>query len=309
MRQPSVSSTALALRYRGRFAPTPSGPLHLGSLLTALAGWLQAQAHGGEWLLRIDDLDRPRCAPGATDTILKQLEHHGLDWHGTPRYQSHHLDEYQSALESFIAQDALYACGCTRNSLQLNARPGPDDLVYPGTCCKLGLPPERHALRLRVIADSITLQDPWQGTICRNTTHDIGDFILRRSDGQIAYQLACVIDEHAQGITEVVRGADLIGSSLRQLYLLQRLQLPTPAYRHLPVIASTDGRKLSKQNHAAALNPATASENLWHCLLWLGQAPEPDLRYARPAELLSWAEAHWQPSKVPARAELRIEFA
>ncbi len=307
MSMPSIPSDPAPLPYRGRFAPTPSGPLHLGSLLTALAGWLQARAVGGEWLLRIDDLDRPRCVPGADTVILQQLEAHGLQWHGQPRYQSQHLDEYRNALNQLIDQGALYGCRCTRATLQQSALPGPDDLIYPGTCRSLQLPLDHHALRLRIGSGMLCLDDAWQGMVSRDLANEIGDFTLRRSDGVIGYQLACVVDEREQGITEVVRGADLLGSSLRQQHLALRLGLTPPRYRHVPVLLEADGRKLSKQNHVPALDAAQASCNLWRCLQWLQQQPPQELRHGSSANLLEWALTNWEPEKVPALRSLQVE--
>ncbi|TAJ52892.1 MAG: tRNA glutamyl-Q(34) synthetase GluQRS [Nevskiaceae bacterium] len=280
--------------YRGRFAPTPSGPLHLGSLLTALASWLRARQAGGGWLLRIDDLDQARCPPGAREMIFRQLEAHGLYWDGTPRIQSEHLQEYAAALEQLRAQGGVYPCSCTRARLAIESRPGPDGPVYSGRC--RASPTDSaatNAFRWRVPGGRVVLDDPVQGQLWRDAESEIGDFVLRRSDGIYGYQLACVVDEQAQGITEVVRGADLIGSSLRQLLLLHALSLPVPAYVHLPVLATPDGRKLSKQNGAAALDERSASRNLLLCLRALGQEPPAALRGAATQEILDWALRHW----------------
>ncbi len=294
-------------RYRGRFAPTPSGPLHLGSLLTALASWLQARRHGGCWLLRIDDLDRERCLPGMDSVILRQLETHALVWDESPRYQSRHLDEYADALERLRRLGGVYACRCTRQQLAVTARPGPDGPVYPGTCRIRALPEPGHALRLRVGDGEIAFVDGWQGEQTRCLDRDVGDFVVLRRDGVPGYQLACAIDEHAQGITEVVRGADLLGSTFQQLVIMDALQLRRPAYRHLPVLAGIDGRKLSKQNRAQPLVSSTAGENLWRCLDWLGQSPPSALRAAPAAELLRWGLAHWEASRVPAQTRITVD--
>lgn len=296
-----------AARYRGRFAPTPSGPLHLGSLLTALASWLQARAHGGTWLLRFDDLDGPRCPPGAADTILGQLEAHGLFWDETPIYQHHRIDRYREALQGLAANHQLYACSCTRKAIKHRATPGPDDLVYDGHCREAGLAAARHAHRLRVRPGILTMQDPWQGDQLRNLQTEIGDFIVARSDGVPGYQLASVMDDHDAGITEVVRGSDLMGSSLRQLYLFQELGFPAPNFRHLPVLTDVEGRKLSKQNHATPLNLGSAAINLWHCLTWLGQDPPASPRNASAAELLDWARAHWNEARLPRALTISLE--
>ena len=295
--------------YRGRFAPTPSGPLHLGSLLTALASFLQARTQGGMWLLRLDDLDRPRCVAGADTLILQQLEAHGLQWDEQPRRQSEHLDEYRTALSTLERAGQLYACACTRAVLQRDSSPGPDGPVYGGHCRNLGLSADSRALRLRVIAGDMALDDPWQGILHRDAERDIGDFIVRRADGVTGYQLACVVDEAAQGSTEVVRGADLIGSSLRQCIVQQRLQLPTPRYRHLPVLLDAAGRKLSKQNHARALDIAQAGDNLLRCLCWLRQNPPESLRGASATDVLGWALDHWQPASIDGHATPMVEHS
>jgi glutamyl-Q tRNA(Asp) synthetase len=285
--------------YRGRFAPTSSGPLHLGSLLTALASWLQARQAGGAWLLRIDDLDAERCRPEHADAILRQLEAHGLLWDEPPRVQSRHLAEYEAAFERLHDLGLLYPCACTRAQLAQDSRPGVDGPVYAGTCRDRGVVSERPAWRLRAGGGPLLLHDPWQGELRRDLAGDVGDFVVRRADGQFGYQLACVVDEAAQGITEVVRGADLIGSSFRQRRLQALLGLPAPAYRHLPVLVGPDGRKLSKQNHARPIDAAHAADNLRYCLELLGQAPPPQPGGGAAIEVLNWALSHWNPAAVP----------
>jgi glutamyl-Q tRNA(Asp) synthetase len=285
--------------YRGRFAPTSSGPLHLGSLLTALASWLQARQSGGAWLLRIDDLDAERCRPEHADTILRQLEAHGLLWDEPPRVQSRHVGEYEAAFERLHDLGLLYPCACTRAQLARDSLPGVDGPVYAGTCRDLGVVSERPSWRLRVGGGTLSLHDPWQSELRRELAGDIGDFVVKRADGQTGYQLACVVDEAAQRISEVVRGADLIGSSFRQRILQQQLGLYSPAYRHLPVLAGPDGRKLSKQNQARPIDAAHAADNLHYCLELLGQAPPAELRQAAASEVLRWGLAHWNAAAVP----------
>lgn len=288
--------------YRGRFAPTPSGPLHLGSLLTALASFLQARHAGGAWLLRIDDLDRPRCPPGMVGRILRQLEAHGLTWDEAPRHQLACVDEYRGALERLRQSGLLYRCSCTRAVLRAVSRPGPDGPVYPGTC--RGAARTRGSVRLRAGSGPLSLEDGWQGRQCRELGAEVGDFVVQRADGALAYQLACAVDEHAQRITEVVRGADLLGSTFQQRRVQQLLGLPTPAYRHLPVVTDARGRKLSKQNHAAPVDARDASANLLQCLALLRQEPPASLRGAAPGEILGWAVAHWAAAKVPRTAQI-----
>lgn len=280
--------------YRGRFAPTPSGPLHLGSLLTALASYLDARWHGGAWLLRIDDLDVPRCRPGMDARIFAQLEAHGLLWDETPRYPSAHREEYAVALERLRALGLIYACRCTRAELAASSRSGPDGPVYAGTCRSLALPTDGHALRLAVADETLEIDDGIRGRLRREAARDVGDFVVRRRDGVYGYQLACAVDEHAQRISDVVRGADLIGSSFAQLVVMRRLGLPPPRHHHVPLLVDRDGLKLSKQNHAAPLESARASDNLLRCLAWLQQSPPPALRAAPVPEILDWAIAHWR---------------
>lgn len=283
----------------GRFAPTPSGPLHLGSLLTALGSWLSARAAGGRWLLRIDDLDTPRVQRGAESTILRQLEAHGLFWDGAIRRQSAHVDEYAAALAQLRAQDRLYACTCTRAQLQ-QAADG-EDAVYPGTCRAAGRETSRAATRFAVGAGTLVIDDLGRGRISRRLEREVGDFVVRRRDGQFAYQLACAVDEAAQGVTEVVRGADLTGSTFRQVHLMQALSLPVPRYRHLPLVVGADGRKLSKQNEAVALDPADAAQNLRVALRLLGQPN--DATSTAPAAMLDTAVRAWNPALIPSEPQ------
>ncbi|MGH8455603.1 MAG: tRNA glutamyl-Q(34) synthetase GluQRS [Stenotrophobium sp.] len=293
--------------YRGRFAPTPSGPLHLGSLLTALASYLQARAQGGLWLIRVDNLDQARCLPGMDSVILRQLEAHGLLWDETPRYQSQHIAEYAAALHKLAERDLLYRCICTRAELALTSLPGPDGSVYAGTCRNKRHSDGAAALRLRVTGTTLEFTDGWQGLQQRRLEHEVGDFTVRRADGMTAYQLACAVDEPAQSITEVVRGADLLGSSFRQIHLQRVLGLPVAQYRHLPVLIDTTGRKLSKQNHALAVRSETATANLFHCLRLLGQCPVTELSDSSLTEMLDWAVSHWRAELVPRAAQLAVE--
>jgi glutamyl-Q tRNA(Asp) synthetase len=293
--------------YRGRFAPTPSGPLHLGSLLTALAGFLDARHARGRWLLRIDDLDHPRCPAGAADLILAQLEAHGLHWDESPRYQSQHLAEYQSCLSNLQNTGHVYSCHCTRAELARNGPHGADGPVYDGRCRTREFDAAGGTLRFRSGVGTLELDDDIQGVQRRDVASDIGDFVVRRRDGIIGYHLASVIDERAQRITDVVRGADLTGSSLSQLRLFQQFGWQAPRYRHLPILLDSSGRKLSKQNHAPAIEIHQASDNLWQCLRWLGQEPPIELRGATPAALLSWATPRWRRDRVPRTALHPVE--
>ncbi|WP_406868162.1 tRNA glutamyl-Q(34) synthetase GluQRS [Paraburkholderia fungorum] len=247
------------MTYRGRFAPSPTGPLHFGSLVSALASWLDARAHGGAWLVRIEDIDGPRTVPGAAEDILSTLERFGMRADEPPVWQSHRFARYQEALEQLQADGLVYPCGCTRKEIAdslLHAHARNTTLAYPGTCRNgLNGKPAR-AWRLRVPdgdAAVITFEDRWQGSQTQNLATEVGDFVLRRADDQWAYQLAVVVDDADAGITHVVRGADLMDSTARQIYLQRCLGVPTPTYLHVPVVTNDQGEKLSKQNGATAL--------------------------------------------------------
>lgn len=245
--------------------------------------------------------------PGAADAILHQLETHGLHWDGTPRYQTQHAPEYADALTRLRATGRVYACTCTRAQLKIESRSGPEGPVYSGRCRDRGLSDANRALRLRVDATDVAFDDGWQGRQHRSLETDIGDFVIRRRDGTAAYQLACAVDEAASDITEIVRGIDLLGSTFMQLHVMDLLGLRRPQYRHLPVLTSADGRKLSKQNHAAPIEAACAGINLWSCLDALGQHPPPQLRTASVDEILTWGRLRWTPARVPAQPSIKVE--
>ncbi|VVE20861.1 tRNA glutamyl-Q(34) synthetase GluQRS [Pandoraea nosoerga] len=254
-----ATRTAGSRAYRGRFAPSPTGPLHRGSLVTALASWLDARAHGGVWIVRMEDLDEPRSVPGAADDILATLGRLGLHSDEPIVWQSRRHALYASALASLTARGLVYPCGCTRREIadsltRVHARHS--TLAYPGTC-RNGLhgKPAR-AWRLRVPdgeAARVTFDDRWMGTQTQDLATQVGDFVLKRADGQWAYQLAVVVDDEDQGITDIVRGADLLDSTARQIYLQECLDAPAPRYLHVPLVMADDGGKLSKQNGAAPL--------------------------------------------------------
>jgi glutamyl-Q tRNA(Asp) synthetase len=246
--------------YRGRFAPSPTGPLHFGSLVGALASYLDARAHGGTWLVRIEDIDGPRTVPRADEWILTTLERFGMHPDEPAVWQSGRTALYEDAFERLEAAGVVYPCGCTRKEIAdslANAHARHTTLAYPGTCRQgLGGKPAR-AWRLRVPdgGDAIVaFSDRWEGPRTQNLATEVGDFVLKRADGQWAYQLAVVVDDADQGITDVVRGADLIDSTARQIYLQRCLGLPTPAYLHVPVVVDAHGEKLSKQTGAAELD-------------------------------------------------------
>lgn len=288
--------------YVGRFAPTPSGPLHLGSLVSALAAWLCARSHDGRFLIRIEDLDTARLVPGAGAEILRALEIHELTWDAPVLHQSSRAAGYSEALAKLRAGGLLYPCACTRREVADSApfqdRPEVEGPVYPGTC-RSGLAPGREARAQRVRTDAIPYRfdDAAQGPISQTLGSEVGDFVVARADGVVAYQLAVVVDDAAQGVTEVVRGADLLLSTPRQLHLQRLLALPTPAYLHHPVVVAADGAKLSKQHQAAPLDLARPGANLHRALTLLRQGPPATLAAAAPGEVLAWARAHWWPAR------------
>jgi glutamyl-Q tRNA(Asp) synthetase len=285
--------------YRGRFAPSPTGPLHFGSLVAAVGSYIDARAHAGEWLVRIEDVDAPRTVPGATDEILRTLEALGLEWDGPVVRQGERTERYRAALDQLVEAGAVFPCACTRREIADSAIAGVDGAhVYPGTC-RDGVAPGRvpRAQRVRVDAAVVAFEDAVQGTLRQALGRDVGDFVVLRADGCFAYQLAVVVDDGAQGITTVVRGADLLDSTPRQILLQRLLGLPTPAYLHLPVATTVAGEKLSKQAFAPPIDLARPGEALAGALRFLGQpVPEPG---AAPRELLEIAVAHWDRARIP----------
>ncbi|MES2941572.1 MAG: tRNA glutamyl-Q(34) synthetase GluQRS [Pseudomonadota bacterium] len=282
--------------YRGRFAPSPTGPLHAGSLVAALASWLDARAHGGQWLVRIEDVDAPRCVPGADKIILQQLAACGLYPDEPPAYQSQRGHLYQEALDQLTNQGLAYPCGCTRQDInkalaasgQLKARNG--ELVYPGTC-RNGLHGRAaRAWRLLGSNTEITWHDRRLGPQQQNVSREVGDFVLKRADGLWAYQLAVVLDDTAQGITHIVRGEDLADNTARQLLLQRALGLPQPVYLHTPLVLGSNGEKLSKQNGAAALDLADPLKALRAAANTLQLKPEAQTQ----ADWLAKAIATWR---------------
>ncbi|MDE2139102.1 MAG: tRNA glutamyl-Q(34) synthetase GluQRS [Gammaproteobacteria bacterium] len=286
--------------YTGRFAPSPTGPLHFGSLVAALGGYLDARAHGGRWLLRIEDLDPPREQIGAADVILRSLDIHGLHWDGPVLHQHTRLAAYESAVANLSAEGWAYTCACSRREIADSGLRGLEGPVYPGTC-RQGPPPGKsaRALRIRVPGDeTLYFEDCLQGPVRQDLAREIGDFVIRRADGCFAYQLAVVLDDAFQGVSRVVRGVDLLLSTPRQMWLQRRLGLPTPSYMHLPVAVTAAGEKLSKQTGARPLDNERPSLNLFRALEFLRQCPPPPLRGASPPELLSWATKNWQPERL-----------
>lgn len=288
--------------YIGRFAPSPTGLLHIGSLLTALASYADAKAHGGKWLLRMEDLDPPREMKGAADNILHTLAFFGFEWDDQVVYQSqrHHL--YRQALNDLKQRDLVYPCYCSRKDWHALARQGVDGFVYNGQCTKglLEKPDRLPAWRLRVMAADVAFEDRIVGSYHQNLAQDIGDFVLLRADGFWAYQLAVVVDDAEQGITHIVRGQDLLVSAPRQIYLQQCLNLPMPSYAHLPLLTNAVGQKWSKQTLAPALNEHQCEQLLRQVMSYLNIEPAPEVD--KVADLLRWTVEKWSIDRVPQNA-------
>ena len=300
---PAAHSTT---RYVGRFAPSPSGPLHFGSLLAAVGSYLDARSHDGAWLLRMEDVDRPRCSAEAAESILRTLAAFGFEWDGEVMLQSPRDPAYRAAFEMLREGGRIFPCGCTRREIADSRPPAGSSLagdgaqIYPGTC-RSGLGPGRpeRSWRLRVDADVTVFDDAVQGEIRQDLGGEVGDFVLLRADGLFAYQLAVVADDAAQGITHVVRGADLLDSTPRQILLQRLLGMPTPCYAHLPVAVNAAGEKLSKQTRAVALDARRPVPALLSALEFLGQMPPGELAQASLTELWRWARVHWDLERVP----------
>ena len=290
--------------YIGRFAPTPSGYLHFGSLVAALASYLDARAVGGRWLLRIEDLDPPREVAGAQSAILSTLENYGFEWDGPVMRQSERHDAYAEVLQHWLSQGLAYACTCSRKQLE------PYQGIYPGLCRNAAQPWTDTAIRLRVPELTYRFNDRVQGDFAQHLGREVGDFVIRRRDGLYAYQLAVVIDDAAQGINNIVRGADLLDSTPRQLYLQELLGSPAPSYLHVPLITQPDGHKLGKSYRAPPLPTEQARSLLLRALRALGQDAPAQLLELKPSAILNWAAQHWQAERIPkvmnlAEAELR----
>jgi len=287
--------------YIGRFAPSPSGPLHMGSLIAAMASWFDARKAKGKWLLRMEDLDPPRETREAADQILDALDKIGLHWDDQVLYQNKRSKAYQSAINTLIKQDLVFACDCSRQQIQESGG------IYPGTCR------QRHlsdgpgtAMRLRVADETISFTDAIQGEQTQHLQQQVGDFVIKRKDGLFAYQLAVVVDDRFQNISHIVRGIDLMDSTPRQIYLQQVLGRSQPDsyanlqpnYAHIPVIVNELGQKLSKQHMASPIDPANGASLLFDGLCYLKQEPDTGLKTASCEEILAWGTAHWTPEKL-----------
>lgn len=287
--------------YTGRFAPSPTGPLHFGSLVCALASFIDARYHSGRWLVRVEDIDPPREVPGATTTILQQLSDHGLIWDGQLLYQSSRTEAYREAIENLKSSGAAYNCDCPRQ--RITALGG----IYDGHCRDRKVT-ENAAVRLQVPAETqatVRFSDLIMGDYSQNLSTEAGDFVVQRRDGLFSYQLAVTVDDQFQNISHIIRGADLIDSTPRQIYLQKCFGLFSAdssvplTYGHLPMATNTEGQKLSKQNHAAALIVGQESQNLWLALEWLQQRPPTELQNESVQQILDWAIGNWAIDSVP----------
>jgi glutamyl-Q tRNA(Asp) synthetase len=295
----ATATTAIGSRlqggpaYVGRFAPSPTGSLHLGSLVAALGSYLDARHHGGRWLLRMEDLDTPRVVPGCADAILRTLESFGLTWDGEVVYQSRRTELYRSAAAHLQSRGLTFECSCSRRLRLEN-----EDRGYPGTCRDKQAPvptaPGSTATRFRIDDATLTVEDRFQGR-CELPLRPLGDVVIRRRDGIFAYQLAVVVDDAEQGITDVVRGADLLSSTAWQVCLQRALNVISPTYAHLPLIVEPDGTKLSKSRRSIALDPARTTPVLLHALQLLGQRCTSGLEFEAPASILRRAAENWDP--------------
>ncbi|MEE8320995.1 MAG: tRNA glutamyl-Q(34) synthetase GluQRS [Gammaproteobacteria bacterium] len=292
MQTGSIKNSNHTPPYIGRFAPSPTGPLHFGSVVAALGSYLQARNRQGRWYVRMEDIDIPRIQPGAADAILHGLEALGLFWDGDIVFQSQREASYKEAISRLAENDMIYGCICTRKDVAGKR--------YPGTCRKY-IPPGKKARSYRVLtnADEIQFHDGIQGRFKQNIEDEVGDFIIRRVEGSTAYHLAVVIDDAWQGVTEIVRGFDLLDSTPRQIYLQRLLDLPTPEYIHLPVAVNAQGRKISKQNHAEAVLIEHPVPVLHNALKFLGQEPVDELTEGNIEDVIQWGIDHWSLAKIP----------
>ena len=284
--------------YIGRFAPSPTGPMHFGSLVTAVASYLDAKHQNGLWKIRMEDLDQPRVVKQSDKAILNTLHQHGFQWDDEIIYQSHRIDIYEEYASHLNQKENTYFCECSRKEIADSAIEGIDGMIYPGTCRDKKLDSHCHALRIKAEDISMAFKDKIQGVIQQNILKDFGDYILKRSDGIYAYQLAVVIDDALQNINNIVRGADLIDSTLRQIYLQKKLSLPSIHYAHIP-IATLNQKKLSKENQSTPIDHSNIKDNLIACLKFLGQ----DYEIIKKENALTnfWATAMklWDISLVP----------
>ena len=289
----------------GRFAPSPTGPLHFGSLLAAAASYLQARRRGGTWLVRIEDIDPPREQPGAAERILEALDCYGFEWDGAVIYQSRSHPSHEAALSRLLDAGYAYRCGCSRSDLADTPR-GPLGIIYPGTC-RAGCSADETAIRVRTDDSGIAFVDGLQGPQQQHLESESGDFVIWRRDGLVAYHLAVVVDDYEQGVTEIVRGIDLMDSTCRQIWLQQLLGYSTPDYLHIPVAAHADGQKLSKLTGAKAVPLGRPEKLLVQVLAALGQQPPSALGKGSLQEIWSWAVEHWHIETLASRTRIVVD--
>jgi glutamyl-Q tRNA(Asp) synthetase len=289
--------------YRGRFAPSPTGPLHFGSLVAAVGSYLEAKKYNGMWLVRMEDLDVPRCMPGAADDILHTLAAFGLHSDEPVLYQSQHTSAYEEALQQLRDSGAVYPCCCTRKEIADSALHGIEGAIYPGIC-RNGIPSGREGRAWRVRTDHfpstltgggvVRFDDALQGHVTQHLASELGDFVVKRADGLFPYQLAVVVDDAFQNISHVVRGADLLYSTPRQIHLQHLLGLPTPQYMHLPIAVNESGEKLSKQTLATPVYKTNTAATLWRVLDFFQQRPPQSLIDGNLDAIWQWAHLNWQ---------------
>ena len=289
-------------QYVGRFAPSPTGPLHFGSLLAAVASYVQAKSRSGWWLLRVEDIDPPRQQEGAIEEILTALERYGFEWDGPVTYQSENAARHHQVVAELRAAGLAYPCSCSRRDLA-TAKQGPLGAIYPGTC-RTGCQGDECAVRLRTNDAPIEFVDVLQGTQCQRLESESGDFVIRRRDGLIAYHLAVVIDDFDQGISEIIRGIDLLDSTPRQIHLQRLLDYRTPAYLHIPVAENAEGQKLSKLTGAPAIPLEKINRTLVTAVKALGQQPPPELAMSSLDEIWIWSIKHWRPTVLADQAAI-----
>ncbi|MDH5483835.1 MAG: tRNA glutamyl-Q(34) synthetase GluQRS [Gammaproteobacteria bacterium] len=291
--------------YRGRFAPSPSGALHFGSLIAAVASYLDARCHQGTWLVRMEDVDEGRNQAGAADDILFTLEHYGFEWDEAVIYQTQRKQAYAQAVNHLFEKGLAYRCTCSRRELVAQARTGSFGPIYPGTCRDKHHPVSaRHAIRIHTTDTPVEFTDRLMGHQQQNLQRELGDFIIRRRDGFFAYQLAVVVDDEAQQVNQVVRGHDLLDSTARQIYLQRCLGYAESQYLHLPIALNPDGEKLSKQTHAPPISKKSAAPNLYRALKFLGQQPPADLQRDSLGYIWQWSAENWDSNKIPAQSSI-----
>lgn len=294
--------------YVGRFAPSPTGQLHFGSLITAVASYCEAKVNQGQWLVRMEDLDKPREIQGASDKILQQLEGFGFEWHGSVVYQSQRSKFYTEAFNQLNTKQLIYPCTCTRKEISdVSTSLGIDGVIYPNICLNQPIKSGAAiAYRIKINRSDIYFNDAIQNGVHQKIDEDVGDFIIKRADGGFAYQLAVVVDDALQGVTHIVRGADLLDSTPRQIYLQQQLKFATLQYAHVPIATNNQNEKLSKQTLAKPIEINMASQLIYDALCFLGQQPPPAIKNAFLSEVWQWTLQHWDILAVPKTRQIRI---